>query len=227
MYDIILFCHFRGYEFRPDYGKLDTLAAIFPSKPFVALTATAPPRLQGAIIEKFGLENPVYILENPDRPNIFYKVMSRPSPVKETNDDQFEKLIQELGFELKQLKNKFPVTIVYTSLQLCGFGYCVLDRLLGDEQYYPPGCAAIPSNRLFAQFHSPQTKKMKQEILKEITQEDPTQWLLLVTLAFGMGIDPPRVTRIIHFGVPRKMEHYQQETGRAGRSGNPATATLQ
>ena len=53
---------------------------------------------------------------------------------------------------------------------------------------------------------------MKDEIIKHITIEDPTESLLLVTIAFGMGIEPPCVTKIVHFGVPRKMKHYVQET---------------
>lgn len=67
---------------------------------------------------------------------------------------------------------------------------------------------------------------MKEEIIKDVTSENPIQRLLLVTIAFGMGIDPPNVQRVIHFGVPRKMEHYLQETGRAGRNGQFATATM-
>ena len=182
--------------------------------------------MQDAIIEKFGMQNPLHVLENPDRPNIFYKVVKRPCPLNENNEEQFEKLISELASELKTMKKRFPVTIVYTSLNLCGIGYAVLDRLLGKEQYFPPGSPEAPCNRLFAQFHSPQSRDMKQEIFSEITKDNPTQRLLLVTIAFGMGIDPPSVKRVIHFGVPRKMEHYQQETGRAGRTGEPATASL-
>ena len=63
--------YFRDHEFRPDYGKLATLAAIVPSKSFQALTATARHMAQGAITEKFDLENSVHILENPDHPNTF------------------------------------------------------------------------------------------------------------------------------------------------------------
>ena len=67
---------------------------------------------------------------------------------------------------------------------------------------------------------------MKEEIIKDVTSDNPIQRLLLVTIAFGMGIDPPNVQKVTHFGVPRKMEHYLQETGRAGRNGQFATATM-
>ena len=205
---------------------MDSLGSVFPSKPFIAVTATAPVAYQDSIIAKFAMRSSVRVLAHPNRANIFYEVKQRPPAVKESNEDQFEKLINKLGSELKELKNNFPVTIVYTSLQLCGFGYILLDRQLGDYQYFPLGCEKIPSNRLFAQFHSRQSKNMKEEIIKDVTRENPTQRLLLVTIAFGMGIDPPCVQRVIHFGVPRKMEHYQQETGRAGRNGQFAVATM-
>jgi len=181
------------------------------------VTATAP---------QFAMQNPLRVLENPNRSNIFYEIKQRPPAIKESNEDQFEKLINNFACELKELKNKFPLTIIYTSLHLCGFGYNLLEQQLADGQYFPPGCEHVPRNRLFAQFHSRQSKNMKEEIIKDVTSENPIQRLLLVTIAFGMGIDPPCVERVIHFGVPRKMEHYHQETGRAGRNGKFATATM-
>lgn len=67
---------------------------------------------------------------------------------------------------------------------------------------------------------------MKEEIINDVTSENPVQRLLQVTIAFGMGIDPPFLEKVIHFEVPRKLEHYQQETGRAGRNGKFATAAM-
>ncbi|XP_068680592.1 ATP-dependent DNA helicase RecQ-like [Montipora foliosa] len=107
-----------GYDFRPDYGKLDTIASIFPSKPFIALTATAPVAYQDAIIEKFAMQNPLRVLENPNRSNIFYDIRQRPPAIKKSNEEQFEKLINGFGCQLKELKNNFPLTIIYTSLHL-------------------------------------------------------------------------------------------------------------
>ena len=63
-----------GLDFRPDYGKLDTIASLFPSEPFIAVTATAPVAYQDAIMEKFAMRNPLRILDNPNRPNIFYEI---------------------------------------------------------------------------------------------------------------------------------------------------------
>ena len=67
--------------------------------------------MQDAIIEKFGMQNPPHVLENPNRPNIFYKVVKRPCPLNKNNEEQFEKLISELASELKTMKKRFPVTI--------------------------------------------------------------------------------------------------------------------
>ena len=190
------------------------------------MTATAPKAYQDVIISKFGMKNPVKIVENPNRPNIFYEVIRRPPSNKECNEDQFENLLGEIADGLKLQKEKYPLTVIYTSLELCGSGFIFLQQKLGNDQYFPAGADALPKNRLFAQFHSPQSKKMKEEILGNVTEVNPIQRVLLVTIAFGMGIDSPCIERVIHFGVPRRMEHYHQESGRAGRKGQPAKATL-
>ena len=69
--DFFIYFVDRGYDFRPDYGKLDILASLFPNKSFIALTATAPVAYQNAIIEHFAMQNPLRVLENPNRSNNF------------------------------------------------------------------------------------------------------------------------------------------------------------
>ena len=68
------------------------------------------------------------------------------------------------------LKEKidYPLMIIYLSLKLCGFAFKLFEHVLGSEQYFPVGSDPIPSNRMFAQFHSPQTRQMKDEILKQL-----------------------------------------------------------
>lgn len=83
-----------------------------------------------------------------------------------------------------------------------------LDRKLGDHQFYPIGAPQIPQYSLFAQFHSPQTDKMKSEIITSIVKESCTQRVIFATVAFGMGVDSPCVERVVHFGVPRTMESF-------------------
>ena len=86
---------------------------------------------------------------------------------------------------------------------MCGVGYACLERKLGDHQFYPIGAPQIPQNRLFAQFHSPQTDKMKQfELISSNVSESCKRGVIFATVAFGMGVNSPCVERIIHFGVP-------------------------
>ena len=152
---------FRGHNFREDYRKLGTLSSVFPTAKIVAMTATATKEYQTSIMKSLNMKDPKLVITNPDRPNIFYEVQQRPSYLKQSNIDQFEEILSPIADELIIANIKMPVTIIYSSLEMCGVGYAFLERKLGDHQFYPIGAPQIPQNRLFAQFHSPQADKMK------------------------------------------------------------------
>ena len=94
------------------------------------------------------------------------------------------------------------------------------------EQYYSYDAEAIPENRLFAQYHSPQTIAMKNQILSELSSPSSKLRVVFATGALGMGIDIPCIRHIIHVRPPHSIREYFQETGQAGRDGKHATAVL-
>ena len=128
--------------------------------------------------------------------------------------------------DLLKKKNEYPITIVYVPLRLCGFAYKLFEYVLGVEQYFPIGCLPIPSNRLFAQFHAPQTNQMKEEILKQLCSQCSIIRVVFATVAIGMGVDIPDIRQIIRVVPPCSMKAYFQETGRAGRDGKSSSACL-
>ena len=139
--------------------------------------------------------------------------------------DKYDDLIVPLSDELNVTRSRFPVTIVYMdSLESLGYCFQFLSANLRDP--YEPKDHQIPENRLFAMFHKDYTPKMKSHIIEDMRKENPKTRLLLATVALGMGFHSPSVERIIHFRPPTTLEKYLQETGRAGRAGQQATALL-
>lgn len=119
-----------------------------------------------------------------------------------------------------------PLTLVYGSLATCSDAFLFFSQSLGKDQYYPSDAERKSKNRLFAQFHAEYPQHEKDRILDEMVQGVCKAKVLFVTVAFGIGVDVPNIRRVIHIGVPKTMEEYFQETGRAGRDGDNAVATL-
>jgi superfamily II DNA helicase RecQ len=195
---------------------------MYPDVPVLAMTATATRNDIQCILNSLGLKKCKCIVANPDRKNITYKKIF----CKGKDVDAIQSILIPIARGLLEEKIAYPLTIVYISLRLCGFAYKLFEHVLGNEQYFPPGSTSIPCNRLFAQFHAPQTTQMKEEILKQLCSGESVVHVVFATVAIGMGVDIPDIREVIHIGPPSTVKAYFQETGRAGRDGKPSTARL-
>ena len=197
------------------------MCALFPDIPVLSMTATASHADMKFIQESLGLKN-CKVVGNPDRANVCYEKVFR-------QGDDAESIQTILMPNAKGLLHKnidYPLTVIYISLKLCGFAYRLFEYVLENKQYFPVGSDKIPSNRLFAQFHAPQTSQMKDEILMQLCSVRSTVRVIFATVAMGMGVDIRNIRQVIHIGPPCNVKAYFQETGRAGRDGKPASAIL-
>lgn len=185
-----------GHDFRPEYLRINEVTRNFPGIPRIALTATADEVTRKDIIEKLELDNAKTFVSSFDRPNICYRVQVK----------QREK-IQLINF----IRNEHPKSsgIVYVRTRKRAESFA---QWLNEE-----GVSALPYHA--GLFPGDRYKNQKRFL------ESDTQ-VIVATIAFGMGIDKPDVRFVSHLDLPASMEAYYQETGRAGRDGNPADAWM-
>lgn len=189
------------------------LCATFSSVPVVALTETANKNDVATVKASLNFKTPLEVIANPNRPNTFFykKVFQKGEDI-----DFFDELRKPIANQLREDTVNYPLTVMYLPLKWCGFAFKYFQRHLGDGQYYPPSADELPENRLFAQFHSPQTRATKEQILAELAKPTSKVRVLFATVAMGMGVDIRSIRKVRSVGPPQTICEYFQETGRAG-----------
>ena len=139
--------------------------------------------------------------------------------------DKYNAFIEPLSKQLSEEMGLFPVTIAYVeNLEALGYCYKYLAYVLKDRQFN--GKESIPENRLFAQYHTDYTNDMKKMISSDLAKKTPTIRLVLATVALSIWLNAPSVVRVLHMRPSVCLESYMQEIGRAGRSGQSASAVM-
>src|SRR5699024_9755917 len=185
-----------GHDFRADYLQLTLLIEQFPQVPRIALTATADERTRVEIAERLGLVEAQHFVSSFDRPNIQYRITE-----KNRAREQLLRFIQ----------NEHPGQ--------AGIVYCLSRKKVEDTANWlsRQGIRALP-------YHAGMSAENRALHQQQFLLEENI--VMVATIAFGMGIDKPEVRFVAHLAIPKSIESYYQESGRAGRDGEPSTAWM-
>jgi ATP-dependent DNA helicase RecQ len=185
-----------GHDFRPEYIGLSIIAERFPEVPRIALTATADELTRKEIVERLGLTGAPQFVASFDRPNIKYEMVD-----KQNAQTQLKAFIRE--------RHAGDAGIVY----------CLSRAKVEDtaDALTKAGIAALP-------YHAGLGANVRARHQDRFINEDGV--VIVATIAFGMGIDKPDVRFVAHLDLPKSIEAYYQETGRAGRDGKPSSAWM-
>ena len=209
----------RSKDFRPSFSRLAEVRSLIPAgTPCMACTATATRSVREEIIASLEMTDCRCVSVSPNRPNIFYEVRTR-----NDIDTDFTDLIDTL----REKQVDTPRVIVYCqSLNTCSDLFAHFLYNLGHASYHPPGAEELYENRLFGMYHSCTPQHNKDVILQSLRDTNGIVRVVFATVALGMGIDLPDVNNVIHYGAPRSIEDYFQESGRGGRSGCSARSIV-
>ena len=201
------------------YSQIGDLRSILPERVHIlALTATLTTTVFEVVKKRLSLNDPAVIGTSPNRANIKYHVEP-----KET----IATLRGLLSDKLLAMRTKFPKTLVFfKTVAECAAMYKHIRRALGKYFTEPPKYPDYHQFRMVDMYTRPTSEPMKKKILNSYQTAGSKLRILFATTAFSMGIDCPDIENVIHCGAPSTVEQYVQETGRAGRNGEPAVALL-